>query len=81
MIQCLKYLSLSPHVKKEVKKEILNPSSMKVTRKGDIHTNVLMNSISTHLHFLTNTIHSCIEQNKFLADVIPVFKKKSLKKL
>ena len=49
----------------ELKKEILNLSNKKATRKGDIPVNLLKGSIDTYLPVLTEIINSSFEQNEF----------------
>ena len=63
-----------------VKKEILNLSSKKATRKGDIPAKILKNSINTYLSELTILINNCLKEGVFpddlkLADITPIFKK------
>ena len=68
----------------EIKQEILNLDNKKASRgEGDIPVNILKDAIDTYLPILTKVINSSIEQNKFpnelkLADVIPIYKKKTL---
>ena len=73
----LKFNSVSEH---DVKKEILNSSSTKATRKGDIPAKILKNSINAYLSELTILISNCIKEGVFpddlkLADITPIFKK------
>ena len=73
----LKFNSIS---KLDVKKEILNLSSKKATRKGDIPAKILKNSINTYLSELTILINNCLKEGVFpddlkLADITPIFKK------
>ena len=61
-------------------KEILNLSSKKATRKGDIPAKILKNSINTYLSELTILINNCLKEGVFpddlkLADITPIFKK------
>ena len=63
----------------DVKKEILNLSSKKATRKGDIPAKILKNSINTYLSELTILINNCLKEGVFpddlkLADITPIFK-------
>ena len=63
-----------------VKKEILNLSSKKATRKGDIPAKILKNSINAYLSKLTILINNCLKKGVFpddlkLADITPIFKK------
>ena len=64
----------------DVKKEILNLSSKKATRKGDIPTRILKSSINAYLSELTILINNCLKKGVFpddlkLADIRPIFKK------
>ena len=64
----------------DVKKEILNLSSKKGTRKGDIPAKMLINSINAYLSELTILINNCLKEGVFsddlkLADITPIFKK------
>ena len=63
----------------DVKKEILNLSSKKATRKGDIPFKILKSSINVYLSELTILINNCLEKGVFpddlkLADITPIFK-------
>ena len=63
-----------------VKKEILNLSSKKATRKGDNPTQIPKNSINAYLSELTILINNCLKKGVFpddlkLADITPIFKK------
>ena len=65
---------------KEVKKELMNLSSKKVTRKGDIPAKILKDNLSVYTKELTTIINNCLKDSLFpnelkLADVSPVFKK------
>ena len=65
---------------KEVKKELMNLSSKKVTRKRDIPAKILKDSLSVYTNKLTTIINNCLKDGLFpnelkLADVLPVFKK------
>ena len=65
---------------REVKKELMNQSSKKVTRKGDIPGKMLKDSLSVYNKELTTIINNCLKDGLFpnelkLADVSPVFKK------
>ena len=76
----LKFNSLS---ELEVKKEILNLSSKKATRKGDIPARILKNSISTCSSELTTPINNCLKKGDLPSDlklvgITPIFKKKDL---
>ena len=64
----------------DVKKEILNLSSKKTTRKGDIPAKILKSSINAYLSELTILINNCLKKGVFpddlkLADITPIFKK------
>ena len=76
----LKFNSVS---KLDVKKEILNLSSKKATRKGDIPAKILKNSINAYLSELTILINNCFKEGVFPDDIIfvdiaPVFKKEDI---
>ena len=65
---------------KEVKKELMNLSSKKVTRKGDIPAKILKDSLSVYTKELTTIINNCLKDGLFpnelkLANVSPAFKK------
>ena len=65
---------------KEVKKELMNLSSKKVTRKGDIPAKILKDSLSVYTKELTAIINNCLKDGLYpnelkLADLSPVFKK------
>ena len=65
---------------KEVKKELMNLSSKKVTRKGDIPAKILKDSLSVYTKELTTVFNNCLKDGLFpnelkLADISPVFKK------
>ena len=65
---------------KEVKKELMNLSSKKVTRKGDIPAKILKDSLSVYTKELTTIINNYLKDGLFpnelkLADVSPAFKK------
>ena len=73
----LKFNSLS---ELDVKKEILNLSSKKATRKGHIPAKILKWSINAYLSELTILISNCLKKGVFpddlkLADITPIFKK------
>ena len=64
---------------KEVKKELMNLSSKKVNRKGDIPAKILKDSLRVYTKELTTIISNCLKDGLFpnklkLADVSPVFK-------
>ena len=65
---------------KEVKKELMNLYSKKVTKKGDIPAKILKDSLSVYNKELTTIINNCLKDGLFpnelkLADVYHVFKK------
>ena len=49
----------------DVKKEILNLSSKKATRKGDIPAKILKNSINAYLSEITILINNCLKKGVF----------------
>ena len=60
---------------------MLNLSSKKAARKGDIPAKILKNSISAYLSELKILINNCLKNGAFpndfkLADITPIFKKK-----
>ena len=68
---------------KEVKKELINPSSKKVTREAEIPAKILKDSLSVYTKKLTTIINNCLNDGLFpnelkLADVSPVFRKKTM---
>ena len=74
---CLKFNSVS---ELDAKEDILNLSSEKATRKGDIPAKILKNSINAYLSELTILINNCLKKGVFpddlkLADITPTFKK------
>ena len=65
---------------KEVKKELMNLSSKKATRKDDIPAKILKDSLSVYTKELTTIINNCLKDGLFpnglkLVDVSSVFKK------
>ena len=63
----------------DVKKEILNLSSKKPTRKSDIPAKILKNRINAYLSELTIIINNCLKKGVFsndlkLADITPILK-------
>ena len=65
---------------KEVKKELMNLSSKKMTRKGDIPAKILKDSLSVYTKDRTTIINNCLKDGLYpselkLADVSPTFKK------
>ena len=64
----------------DIKKEILNLSFKKATRKGDIQVKILKNTINSYLSELTILINNCLKRGIFpddlkLADITTIFKK------
>ena len=75
-------LNFSQVNEKDVRDEILNLSSKKATRKGDIPANILRDNIEIYVTELTRLINTCLLNGTFpyelkLADVSPIFKKKT----
>ena len=65
---------------KVVKNELMNLSSKKATRQGNIPAKILKDSLSVYAKELTTIINNCLKDGLFpnelkLADVSPVFKK------
>ena len=59
----------------DVKKEILNLSSKKATRKGDIPAKILRSSINAYLSELTILINNCLKKGVYPDDKLAEFKK------
>ena len=79
---CKSSLKLNSVSELDVKKEILNLSSKKATRKDNIPAKILKNSINAYLSELKILINNCVEKGVFpydleLADIIPIFKKEN----
>ena len=53
----------------DVKKEILNLSSKKATKKGDTPAKILKNSINAYLSELTFLINNCLKNGVFPDDL------------
>ena len=73
-------LNFSKFTESEVRKEILDLSTKKATKNGDIPAKILKKSIDIYIKEITFTINDCIENGIFpddlkLADVSPIFKK------
>ena len=73
-------LNFSKVTESEVRKEILNLSSKKATKNGDIRAKILKKSVDISIKEITFIINDCIEDGIFaddfkLADVSPIFKK------
>ena len=65
---------------KEGTKELMNQSSKKATRKGDIPAEILKDGVSVYTKEVTTIINNCLKEGLFsneskVADVSPVFKK------
>ena len=73
-------LNFSKVTEGEVKKEILNLSSKKATKNGDIPVKILKKSVDVYTKGITFIINDCIENGIFpddlkFADVLSIFKK------
>ena len=73
-------LNFSKVTESEVKKEILNLSTKKATKNGDIPAKILKKSVDIYIKEITFIINDCIEKGIFpddlkLDDVSPIFKK------
>ena len=73
-------LNFSKVTESEVKKEILNLSTKKATKTGDIPVKILKKIVDIHIKGITFIINDCIENGIFpndlkSADVSPIFKK------
>ena len=73
-------LNFSKVTESEVRKEILNFSTKKATKNGDIPAKILKKSVDIYIKEITFTINDCLEKGIFpddlkLADVSPIFKK------
>ena len=79
-------LNFSKVTESEVRKEILNLSTKKATKNGDIPAKILKKSVNIYIKEITFIINDCLEKGILpddlkLADVSPIFKKEdSLKK-
>ena len=76
-------LNFSKVTESEVRKEILNLSSKKATKYGDIPAKILKKSVDIYIKEITFIINDCLEKGIFpddlkLADVSPIFKKEEL---
>ena len=72
--------NISKVTESEVRKEILNLSSKKATKNGDIPAKTLKKSVDIYIKEITFIINDCIENGFFpdglvLADVSSIFKK------
>ena len=79
-------LNFSKVTESEVRKEILNLSTKKATKNGDIPAKILKKSVDIYIKEITFIIDDCIENRIFpddlkLADVSPIFKKEDHFKL
>ena len=54
---------------KEVKKELMNLSSKKATRKSDIPAKVLKDSLRVYTKELTNIINNCLKDGLFPSEL------------
>ena len=73
-------LNFSKVSESEVRKEILNLSTKKATKNGDIPAKILKKSVDIYIKEITFIINDCLEKVIFpddlkLADVSPIFKK------
>ena len=73
-------LNFSKVTESEVRKEILNLSTKKATKNGDIPAKILKKSVDIYIKEITFIINDCLEKVIFpddlkLADVSPIFKK------
>ena len=73
-------LNFSKVTESEVRKEILNLSTKKATKNGDIPAEILKESVNIYIKEKTFIINNCIEKGIFaddfiLAGVSPIFKK------
>ena len=73
-------LNFSKVTESEVRKEILNLSTKKATKNGDISAKILKKSVDIYIKEITFIINDCLEKVIFpddlkLADVSPIFKK------
>ena len=74
-------LNFSKFTESEVRKEILNLTTKKATKNGDIPAKILKKSVDIYIKEITFIINGCTENGIFpddlkLADVSPIFKKK-----
>ena len=73
-------LNFSKVTESEVRKEILNLSTKKATKNGDIPAKILKKSVDIYIKEITFIINDCLEKGIFpddlkLADVSPICKK------
>ena len=73
-------LNFSKVTEGKVRKEIMNLSTKKATKNGDIPAKILKKSVDVYIKEITFIINACIEQGIFpdnlkLADKSPIFKK------
>ena len=73
-------LNFSKVTESEVRKEILNLSTKKTTKNGDIPAKILKKSVDIYIKEITFIINECLEKGIFpddlkLPDVSPIFKK------
>ena len=74
-------LNFSKVTESEVRKEILNLSSKKATKNGDIRAKIPKKSVDIYIKEITFIVNDCIENGIFpndlkLADVSPYLKRK-----
>ena len=75
-------LNFSKVTESEVRKEILNLSTKKATKNGDIPAKILKKSVEIYIKEITFIINDSLEKAIFpdnlkLADVSPIFKKEN----
>ena len=73
-------LNFSKVTESEVRKEILNLSTKKASKNGDVPATILKKSVDIYIKEITFIINHCLEKGIFpddlkLADVSPIFKK------
>ena len=71
-------LNFSKFTESEVRKEILDLSSRKITKNGDIPDKILKNSVDIYIKEITFIINDSIENGIFpddlkLSDVSPIY--------
>ena len=62
-------LNFSKVTESEVRKQILNFSSKKATKNGDIPAKILKNSVNIYVKEITFIINDCIENGIFFDDL------------
>ena len=71
-------LNFSKVTESKVRKEIMNLSTKKATKNGDIPAKILKKSVNVYIKEITFIINACqgiFPDNLKLADVSPIFKK------